>query len=529
VGRPHLVRAAGAHLTEQTSPTSQTEADNHFNVDQLSHDLGHRSRRSGALMVMSYGIQLVIGIAGTAVLARLLNPRDFGYLAMVSTLINLIITFREFLLTPAVYRDELNHRQASGLFWINAIASVVVALIVVASAPLLAWFFKEPHLIAMTLVMAVGVMLNMAGMIHLGLLQRSMRFGAVTVMDVGAITAGVVVGIVAAWLDAGYWALVFQQMAVWIWQSGAACILSGWRPAGWGASALRGDTEIRAMLKYGQNATAARCISFMGRNFDNVLIGHSSGALVLGLYQKAYQWAMMPFWMLYIPITSVAVSSFSRLQDDPPRYRQFVRATFLGVFGLALPATTLLGIQASRVVLFLFGPQWTDAVPMLQMLGVGAYFVAFSLVLNWLYLAEGRTAEQLRWSIIATVVLMISVYIGNFRGAIGVATALSIASAVLVPPSVWHCLRRSPVTGRDYIASAWRAAAASVLAGVLQWPFARFLPALQPLFIQLFAGCVIYGVFYVAAWIMLPGGQAAYAMFWAQLRQIRRVEPATAT
>jgi PST family polysaccharide transporter len=480
-------------------------------------------------MVTSYAIQLAIGIGGTAVLARLLGPRNFGYLAMVNTAINFIVTFREFLLTPAVYRQQLTHRQASGLFWINAIASVVVAMILMAMAPLLAWFFGEPRLIAMMLVMSLGVLLNMLGMIHLAVLQRQMRFGAITLIDVGAITAGVLAGVSAALLGAGYWALVIQQMAVWVWQSGAAWALARWRPAGWRESALRGDAHIREMLRYGQNATLARCISFVGRNTDNVLVGYKTGALVLGLYQKAYQWAMMPFWQLYIPATSVAVSSFSRLQQDPPRYRLFVRSAFLAVFGLALPATALRVMEASDVVLLLFGDQWTDAIPMLRVLGIGGYFTAFSMVLNWLYLAEGRTGEQLRWSIVATVVSLTSIFIGIQRGAIGVATALTIASALLALPAIWHCLRRSTVTPRDYLAGTWRAAVSSALAAAALWGVKGMIRQHELAVVRLSIDCTIYGAIYGLLWFMLPGGRANWAIFWRQLRQMRSSEPASAT
>ncbi|HEY7088353.1 MAG TPA: oligosaccharide flippase family protein, partial [Tepidisphaeraceae bacterium] len=211
-------------MTQQPISTSPS-LDHHLKVDQLSQNLAHRSTRSGALMIVSYAVQLAIGTAGTAVLARLLRPDDFGCLGMVSLLVAFIIILREFLLSATVWQQELTHEQASGLFWINCVASLVVAAAVAALAPFLARFFHEPRLLGITLVISVGILINLLGALHVGLLNRQMRFRAIVVIEVGAIVSGVMVGIAAAWLGAGYWALVFQQMAVWIWQTAAAWCL----------------------------------------------------------------------------------------------------------------------------------------------------------------------------------------------------------------------------------------------------------------------------------------------------------------
>ena len=132
------------------APVSATPVDDLLRAAEPTHDFKHRSARSGAIMIASYGVQVAIGIVGTAILARLLHPRDFGYLAMVMTLINFIIPFREFLLAPAAFNQELTHEQASGLFWLNTTASVGVAIVLAAIAPVLAWFFKEPRVVAIT-------------------------------------------------------------------------------------------------------------------------------------------------------------------------------------------------------------------------------------------------------------------------------------------------------------------------------------------------------------------------------------------
>ena len=100
------------------------EADEHLGVDALRDNLPRASARASALMIGSNAVQLVLGVTGTAVLARVLRPADFGYLFLVTTLTNFVATFRDFGLPMAtVQKATLSHEQVSGLFWVNCVAS----------------------------------------------------------------------------------------------------------------------------------------------------------------------------------------------------------------------------------------------------------------------------------------------------------------------------------------------------------------------------------------------------------------------
>ncbi len=495
----------------------------HLRVEELSHDLKRRSARGGALMVSSHAIQLLIGVGGTAVLARLLRPQDFGYLTMVATLTAFVATFRDLgLPSAAVHKQQLTQEQASGLFWINCLASLGVAALVAGMAPVLAWFYGEPKLLAITLVMSLGILASSLGTLHAGLLRRQMQFGAITVIEIGAMVAGVAVGISAALAGTGYWALVWQQMTIWVWQSAWAWLLCGWRPARRAASAAPSDPGLRSMLRYGRNVTAARLAEYVGRNMDAVLVGRFAGPASLGLYQKAYQWAMTPFWQLNTPMLTVAVSSFSRLQNDHGRYRLYVRITLLGVFALTLPAMALLFVEADGVIRLLLGAQWVAAIPMLRILSVGAYFSAFVLVTKWLYLSEGRTGEQLRWALASAPITIAGVAAGVRWGAVGVAYGFTASTIILAAPGVWYCLRNSPLRLADFWSAAWRPIVASLLSAAVLWPLRSLLPAMPHLLVRFVLDSAIYLLLYAACWMGLPGGRGEMREVLKHLRPAPR-------
>jgi PST family polysaccharide transporter len=398
----------------------------------------------------------------------------------------------------------------------------LVAISVAATAPVLAWFNSEPKLENLTLVMAIRVFAHSLSMVHDGLLRRQMKFAAVTVLEISAVVAGVMVGVTAALLGAGYWALVFQQTAVWITQSVGAQLLCRWRPARRTASASWRDPDLQSMFRYGRNLSAARLLSYFGRNADTVFVGYFAGPSILGLYQKANQWAQMPFSQIYGPLLPVAVASFSRLQDDPQRYRSYVRTTLLGCFALTLPATLLLLLDARAIVLVLLGSQWDGAIPFFRILTVGAYFGSFALVTKWLYLAEGRTGDQLRWSSIATSLTVAAIAVGaSVGGAMGVARAFAIATILLTLPGIWYCLRRSPLRWSDFFSAVWRPTIASLLAAGAFIALRSVIPDLPRFIYVVLLDAAIFSTLYVLSWLVLPGGRAESARVLAHLRLLR--------
>ena len=97
----------------------QTEGkyDKLFKTDALEGDLRRRSVRGGAVTLSAQGCKFALGLASTAVLARLLTPDDFGLIAMVLVLTAFVDRFKDMgLAMSTVQQSEINHRQVSTLF-----------------------------------------------------------------------------------------------------------------------------------------------------------------------------------------------------------------------------------------------------------------------------------------------------------------------------------------------------------------------------------------------------------------------------
>src|ERR1700739_1621293 len=101
--------------------------------------------RGAGVMMFSSGLGLTIQIISTVVLARLLTPRDFGLVAMVTTFSLLLMNVGVNGFTEAVIQwNEINENLVSNLFWINLAIGVVLTIAFAGVGQLLARFYRDP-------------------------------------------------------------------------------------------------------------------------------------------------------------------------------------------------------------------------------------------------------------------------------------------------------------------------------------------------------------------------------------------------
>src|SRR5437763_13502209 len=111
--------------------------------------------RGGLAKVSAQGATFALRMGSLMVLARLLDPKDFGLVGMVTAFTGVLTLFRDFgLSSAAVQREMVTDEQASTLFWINVLLGVSLGLLLVSAAPAIASFYHEPRLFGVTVVLA---------------------------------------------------------------------------------------------------------------------------------------------------------------------------------------------------------------------------------------------------------------------------------------------------------------------------------------------------------------------------------------
>jgi PST family polysaccharide transporter len=283
--------------------------------------LGARAVRGGAVVFGAMILQKLIALGLMAILARLLAPADYGLYGMVFALEAFLLVFADLGLSMAtVQKAELTGPQVSTLFWVNLAFSGLLSLVTASAAPAVAWFYREPRLVGVTLWLAPGFLMAGLGTQHAALMQRRMRFGRLAACDAAALVAGGAAGVWMALKGLGVYAIVGQTLSQTAARSALAWALSGWLPG----LPVRGS-GVRGMLRFGGYLAGFNIVNYFARNLDKVLLGRFWGAAPLGLYTRAYALMTYPISLVSQPMGQVMIPALSRLQKDTERLRDAYR------------------------------------------------------------------------------------------------------------------------------------------------------------------------------------------------------------
>lgn len=499
-----------------------TDRDRHFRTEDLQTDLIGRSVRGGTATIFAHAIRFALNVGSTVVLARMLAPSDFGLITMVAAATGFLTILRDFgLSTATVQSREIDQSQVSTLFWVNVMTGALLALVIALASPAIAAFFHEPLLTKIGIAYGLVAFIESLGVQHEGLLRRRMRFGALSVADVGSLAAGVAAGVLMARAGFGYWALVGMRAVTEFVRAGWLWAVCDWRPRG----AVR-FSGVRSQLAFGGFLTLSRFVRFTARHVDRLLVGRIFGPEPLGLYNRARGWLFTPAHVVSGPMSRVAVPVLSRLTDEPERFRAWFR-TGLGILAtIALPTAAYLFADTRDIVLLILGDQWTAAIPIFRILAPVSIAAVARVGFEWCYVSLGRTDRQFRWEIVEMVVTVAAFVIAIRWGVNGMAATWSAISIALSIPGALYCFRGTPVNFADLAAGIASPLVASIVAaGVVH----RVVLAevVDGTVLRVAVHATLFVAVYAIVWLVLPGGRARasqYVRIALRMRR-RRVDP----
>ncbi|MFD1810856.1 lipopolysaccharide biosynthesis protein [Rhodococcus gannanensis] len=388
--------------------------------------LGTVAARGATVTVAGQAAKFGIQFGGIVVLARLLEPSDFGLVAMVIAVVGVCEVLRDFgLSSAAVQARTLTERQRSNLFWINTGIGAGLTLIVLLCAPLIAGLFDEPRLTSITQVLSVTFLLSGLATQFRAHLTRQMKFGRLAVADIVAQSGGLLAGIALAVGGAGYWAIVGQQVVQALLMPAVTAAWGRWMPG-----LPHRHEPMRDLLSFGWHLMGTQLLQYASKNVDSVIVGHQFGATNLGYYNRSSQLVNGPLNQLNVPASTVALPVLSRLQDDPPRYRRFLLHGQTALMTLVVGGFLCAAALAGPAVEILLGPSWTPATDLFRLFAIGAAFQGAGYATYWVFTSKGITAAMLRYAIVVRTLSISLLVAGAWWGMIGVAWAYVVGVAL---------------------------------------------------------------------------------------------------
>jgi O-antigen/teichoic acid export membrane protein len=429
----------------------------------MIQDLKGKTIRGSLVRIGAQVANLFLRMGALMILARLLSPKDFGLVGMVTACTGVLSWFRDFGLSSAVIqREVITEEQLSALFWINLAFGAILTLLTLTLAPLIAVFYRDPTLFRVTVALAFGFVFNGAGVQHSARLQREMRFTALAAINTMSLMVGIIIAVAGAAEGYRYWALVAMSVI-----SPLTATMGFWMVTGWVPGRIRRGVGIRSMLRFGGTLTLNGLVAYFAFNADKIIVGRCWGPGAIGIYGRAFQLVSIPIDNLNSAVGEVAFSALSRLQDDPVRLRNYFLKGFSLVLGLTLPFSLACGLLADDGVFVLLGSKWGEAASIVRLLSPTIAIFAIINPVGWLLFSLGLVARGLRIALVFAPLMIAGYTVALPYGPNGVALAYSTVMSLWVLPHVLWCVHGTAISFRDVLYAACRPLGAGLAAGVV--------------------------------------------------------------
>jgi len=423
-------------------------------------------------MIAARFAERLLGLCSTIVLARFLAPSDFGLVAMAMVFVAAADLLGAFGLDWALVRQrDLQTRHLNTAWTIRVILGLAsfgaLALIALPAAD----FYAEPRIAPMIIVLGLSLLVAAFENPGVVMFRREMNFTKEFQLRTAAKFFGAVVAVSVAVAFRSYWALLLGTLGGRAVSTLMSYAVHAHRPR----FSLSARKELMSFSIW---LWLSNILTFLRTRVVELLLGRLAGSRSLGLFTVAGELAQLASTELAAPIHRVLYSAYAAKGNVPASVGSVYLIAASAILTIALPVIAVTYLAAPHIIMLVLGPQWNDAVPVLQRLAIAGAFGIFSVGTVHVYWAINKARLETFVEVFWVLCLVtLAVALTPSRGVIGAADAVLISSAVVAPLNILLLRQYAGVSLRATLNRNWRTVGACLLMTGLVTQFIPVAPA----------------------------------------------------
>lgn len=379
----------------------------------MSESLKQKTAKGLFWGALNSGTTQVLNLAIGICLARLLSESDYGIVGVLTIFTAIAGDLQSAGFTQGLINlKNPTARDYNSVFSFNVLVSVIMYLTLFLCAPLIAMFFRQPCLTEVSRVVFLTFAIASLGIAHGGYMTKKMMNREMAIIGAVALVCSGTVGITLAFLDKGYWALAWQQIAyITVLNLGRYYYVREWRPR------LTLDFgPVRQMLPFTVKILVTKIINTVSSNILTVIFGRLFTISQVGNYSQAYKWDTMANSLVGNTVGQIAQAVLVEAETEESGqqrqlrvYRKMVRFTCF----LAMPLMFGLALVSREFILVTIGQTWEGCVPLLQALCISGAFVPIYTMYQNLAISQGRSDVYMKlnlWQIVLQIGVILCFY-----------------------------------------------------------------------------------------------------------------------
>lgn len=332
---------------------------------------------------------IFVSFVSGVVLARLLEPADFGLYRLALFFADLFGRVREFGLDKALIHKQDNLPQAYRVhFTLSLILSILALFLSIAFAPLVSQLYSRPISFYLILISLFGIF-QAAGSTQRVILEKNLQFGRTALVDISALILSASLTVFLAYRGWGPLSLVlgygFNLLFVFIF----LWISRPWRVS-FGRLLLLDPAEFKWFFRFGVYLFLGGLTTFILYKYNDYILGTYLSVAALGFYSRAFNYAQIPTSLITSVVSRVALPTYSALQGDKEKLAGTFSIVLKSIIRVSFPLSLILYMTADDFTVFVLGPKWIPMIPIFRILIVYGVFRSIFDDLGEFFTAVGQ-------------------------------------------------------------------------------------------------------------------------------------------
>jgi len=355
-------------------------------------------------------ISFVISI----ILARLLQPSDFGTIALFGIVMGVAMSMIDGGMASSLIRTkDIDDDDLSTVFIFNIIVSVLLYILIYFFAPYIADFYKIQDLKGIIRVYCTILIINAFVTVQKMHFVKELNFKTAFKIQLPSLFVGGISGVIFAYLGFGVWSLVYSAIL-----QSIVFMLQHWFYSSWRPKLVFNKTKFKYHFGFGYKMTLSALLSIIFNNIYTIIIGKVYSIQQLGFYNRADSLKQLPVTNLSTALNKVTFPLFAKISHDNAKLKEVYQKLMKVVIFIIAPVLLLMVIVAQPLISVLMTDKWLPAVPYFQILSIaGILYPIHAYNLNILQI-KGRSDLFLKLEIykkiLTVVILGLSLYFGIY-------------------------------------------------------------------------------------------------------------------